>query len=78
MEKRNTSSFKKIKSEKTPEHKRSESTQSELVKEAIEVINEAKKIEEDVIIFIKESKSFFNKMFECCNGEKTQEESKKI
>lgn len=51
-------------------HEKKVSEISEAYKEALEVIKEAKELEEKVVVFVNESKSFFERMFVCCNGKK--------
>ena len=60
IEKKKTSSF----------HKKNNSLDVDLIKEANEIVDEAKILEEKVVVFIKDSKSIFDHIFTCCNGKK--------
>ena len=51
-------------------HVKNNSNIFEIYKEAAEIVKDAKELEEKVIVFVTESKNFFEKMFECCNGRK--------
>jgi hypothetical protein len=51
-------------------HKKNNSLNEDLLKEAKEIVEEVKDLEEKVIVFIRDSKSIFDHMFSCCNGKK--------
>lgn len=38
--------------------------------EAADIVREAKELEEKTVIFVAESKNFFEHMFSCCNSKK--------
>lgn len=55
--------------EKVSKHKK-EVSFGDLYKEAKEIVDEAKDLEKKTVIFVNESRNFFEHLFSCCNSKK--------